>query len=217
MRASPRILIASILLVIGLPAMAGDQPAGELSSPPAPPGYAPGAGACTLSASGHTRGDEWGSCIQVTATLSRPPSVGTTAELTVDVLAVVDTDVRVELDLPRSFDWVTAPADLVVTSIADLAPDTGGCVHRATGTTALVAGRPLRLTGTVKALAPGFATLRARAISLATTQSTAAGPPGGDNVYVTVGSTAARSAFGYHPPAGDHAVTTAAPGPIGCA
>ena len=40
---------------------------------------------CTLTASGHSPRDEWGSCISVTASLSRAPAVGETAQLSFTV------------------------------------------------------------------------------------------------------------------------------------
>ena len=62
----------------------------------------------------------------------------------------------------------------------------------------------MRLTGTVTAVATGFATLRARAML----------PGGGDgagSVFVTVGETPEESTFGYRPGTGHaHAVLPSA-------
>ena len=162
-----------------------------------PPGQSAG---CTLPRSGHASLDEWGSCVQVTATLSKPPAVGEEAVLTVEVLSLQDRQLRVELDLPRSFAWAVVPPGMTQTSSPDPAPDNGGCVRRAAGSLAVAGAQPSRLTGTVKALDPGFATLRARAIA-------AVSPGEGtgtstDSVFVTVGHTSETSFFGYRPDSG---------------
>jgi hypothetical protein len=180
---------------------------------PAPPGQGGGA-ACTLSRSGHATGDEWGSCVQVTTTLSRPPRVGEEARLAVEVLAVSERTVRVEVDLPRGFVWVTVPAGFEQARLADRSPENGGCLHRASGSMTLAAGKISRLTGTVKATARGFATLRARAVS-----TEAADMPGGtgdDSVFVTVRRAPEPSFFGYY--AGNEAWSAGAaePLPTGC-
>jgi hypothetical protein len=144
--------------------------------------------------------------------------------LTVEVLAVSDRQVRLELDLPRSFAWAEVPAGLAQTRLPDPAPDTGGCVHRATGPATLTAGRPTRLTGKVKATAPGFATLQARAVTVATAESSGAdrgragdgGSTGADSVFVTVGHSPGTSTFGYRPGNDATAATPAGQAPVGC-
>jgi hypothetical protein len=213
-----RILVPGILLVL-LSAAACGRP----EQRPAPPGQARGDGTCTLPLSGHASLDEWGSCVQVTAALSRPPAVGEEAVLTVEVLAAQDRQVRLELDLPRTFAWVQVPAGLAQVRLPDPAPDTGGCVNRATDQVRLTAGQPTRLTGTVRATAPGFATLRARAVTVASPSSGGVsggadrgGGTGADSVFVTVGQSPQTSFFGYRPGAGASAATTAGPIRVGC-
>jgi len=102
----------------------------------------------------------------------------------------------VELDLPSGFVWVAAPAGFEQAMLTDLSPDTGGCLHRASGSVALAAGKTSRLTGTVKATATGFATLRARAVS--TDAADAPAGTGEDWVFVTVRRAPEPSLFGYY-------------------
>ncbi|MFC6566787.1 hypothetical protein [Actinoplanes utahensis] len=149
-----------------------------------------------MSADANAPNSEWAACARVAAVLSRPPARGETVLLSVEVTAAADAAARVEIDLPGGFAWARAPAGLTVIGHPAPDPSDGACLYRAAGAITLGAGRSVRLTGTVTAVATGFATLRARVVL-------PGGGEGAGSVFVTVGDTPEHSVFGYRPGAGD--------------
>jgi hypothetical protein len=188
--------------------LAGCGPAEDEAVPSGPPAGS----VCTLPADANAPHSEWAACARISAELTRPPARGETVTLTVAVTSAIDTVARMEIDLPGSFAWATAPAGLAVTDHPDPDPAGTGCVHRAAASVTLSSGETVRLTGAVTATSAGFATLRARAVL----------PGGGDgsgsgSVFVTVGETPEDSFFGYRPATGDGDAVRPSPGrPAGC-
>ncbi|MDI6105549.1 hypothetical protein QLQ12_43905 [Actinoplanes sp. NEAU-A12] len=204
MRNHTALTIVALALLAG--ALAACSPAGRATRPPGPPGGS----ACALPADANAPNSEWAACARVAAALSQPPARGETVTLSVEVTVAVDAAARIEIDLPGGFAWAGAPAGLTLTDHPVPNPADGGCLHRAAGTITLGAGQSVRLTGTVTAVATGFATLRARAVL----------PGGGDgasSVFVTVGETPEDSTLGYRPGTGHARAVPPSAGPsAGC-
>lgn len=155
---------ALAVILIATPAAAEPDPG---KGPPDPP-KAP-VTACAVVPSGNS---EFASCMGVTAKLDRAPSVGATATLTATIRAsraLPGTDVTISL--PEQLAWAQKPA---------------------ASTVSLTAGKPVTVTGVVKAVAEGFGeiSVRASARDGATTQI------GSDSVFLTVAGAGKASQFG---------------------
>jgi hypothetical protein len=144
---------------------------------------------------------EWGTDVLVQLRLSRPPAMGQSATVFVDVCAKRHGPVRLIVTLPESFAWVQLPPGLAARDRVSPNPANFGCLHEAQGTVAVAARVPFRLTGTARAQRPGPATL----IAGATPQS---GLGDSDYAYLTVGRIPESSHFGFPRQRGPYATTT---------
>lgn len=149
---------------------------------------------------------EFGSNYAVTATLSRPPSVGETATLTVGACAKESARTVVSIRLRDGVEWRTPPEGMTVTAAP--APY-GGCEETATGEWDLRAMTPVDLAGTVVATETGTAELAGFA---APAEAGVPLPGNSAYVYLTVGED--RSYFGYPELSGDSSATSAIPRPV---
>lgn len=133
------------------------------------------------------RTDDGAHCLAVVLRLSEAPAIGSQARIDMEVLTTSeDSEVHLDVELPAGLVWVDAPAGLRSSTADSPAPVHGGRVHRADGNGHTGAGRPWRLSGTVKAVAAGPAGIRATASAGNDTDS--------GSVFLTVGSQ--RSSFG---------------------
>ncbi|MFI6073899.1 hypothetical protein ACIA5C_20225 [Actinoplanes sp. NPDC051343] len=115
---------------------------------------------------------EFASCVGVTAKLDRVPSVGATATLTVTIRAsraLPGTDVTITL--PEQLAWERKPAESTVSPGA---------------------GKPVTLTGVVKAVAEGFGEISVRAAAGDGNDTQTAG----DSVFLTVAGAGKASRLG---------------------
>ncbi|WP_433335422.1 hypothetical protein [Spirillospora sp. CA-294931] len=168
-----------------------------LALAPPPAGAAAPEPPCTPF--GGATADEWAGCLNVDLRLSSAPAVGARAELAVEVRTTARrSDVRLAVELPAGLVWVKAPAGLRTGTAASPKPVHAGRVHRAEGEKSVGRDRPLRLTGTVKAVGAGSAEISAVATSPADA-STAS-----DRVFLTAGTE--RSALGFAAKAANRAV-----------
>jgi hypothetical protein len=153
---------------------------------------------------------EWGTDVLIDVTVSRPPAVGQTAMLIVEVCAKRAGPVQLDIELPASFVWVVLPAGFASQDRVSHNPVNFGCLHAAHGTAVLGSFEPLRLTATVQAGTPGPAILTA-------TARLESGPVGSfDTSYadLTVGRTPRSSHFGFPNRNTSESRSTAAPPPI---
>jgi hypothetical protein len=180
-------IAVSVVLVTGLTA------AGPAAAPPA---ALPAPSACPLEPASDS--SEWGSCLQVSATLASPPKVGETVVLGFEVRASQPLDgVTVEAELPGGLAWAAQPAGMRTEVRASSRPEDRGRLERAVAVGSVAADRPLRFEGQVRAVAAGPAQIRVQA-------SAPAGPEAGaaqDSVFVTVGDAGMPAAFGVRVPA----------------
>jgi hypothetical protein len=151
----------------------------------APPGASPAPG-CAVP-------QDWSSCVQVVAKLDRAPAVGATAQLTIEVRALVDVDgARIEADLPSAVEWQTRPAGWKLETLGPLLPEDGTGVRRASRVVNLDAGKTLRYKAKVRGAAAASTSIRARV-----TGPSAAPLDDDDNMLLlSVGATAADSYLG---------------------
>ncbi|GAA4603788.1 hypothetical protein BJY16_004744 [Actinoplanes octamycinicus] len=148
---------------------------------------------------------DWSSCVQVVARLDRAPAVGATAQLTVEVKALVDvTGARIEADLPAALDWQSTPAGWQLTDLGPLLPEDGAGVRRASRTVDLKAGKTQRYKAKVRGAAAASTSLRARVTG------PAASPLDDDEnmLLLSVGATAAESHLGLDPERNSDALET---------
>ncbi|MEU6148868.1 hypothetical protein ABZ816_02600 [Actinosynnema sp. NPDC047251] len=133
-------------------------------------------------------------CVQVGIDLPTVPEVGGTAAISVEVAAQADVgEVAVTVDLPTTLRWDRAPEGFSTARVTGASPEAGGAVERASGALKLHSGQKVSLTGTVVAVAPGAAPVRAAVVGATRGQlDTASG-----SLAVTVGATRAESFQGY--------------------
>jgi hypothetical protein len=180
----------------------GANPATASDDQGASPGPSTQAGTSCAErpSAGKSHDDEWLSCIGVGATLDRAPSVGETATLRVAVHAgagLGPMDIRI--DLPAELAWVQVPAGFDVDRTTAPEPERVGLRSIAHTTRLLQSGETLGLTGEVRAVTAGAATIEARA-----TASDGAGVQAGDdNVFLTVSEPGRPSGFGHPAAPGD--------------
>ncbi|MFE0131013.1 hypothetical protein ACFWY6_05430 [Streptomyces sp. NPDC059037] len=128
------------------------------------------------------RTDERSSCLDVALRLSKAPAVGARARLDIEVRTTAQrSDVRLDVELPAGLVWVDAPKGLVSRTTDSAVPVHRGRLHHAEGRGHTGSRQPWRLSGTVKAVSPGSAEIRAAA----TTTSGDGGDTG--SVFLTVG------------------------------
>jgi hypothetical protein len=151
---------------------------------------------------------EFASNYAMTATLSRAPAVGETAELTVATCAKEGTRTAVTVVLPDRVEWRTPPAGTVPSSRPG---PYGGCDDVATGEWDLTAMTPFEVTGTVVATKTGPADLTGSASAVAPSPML---PGNAAHVYITVGDDRTLSYFGYPEYDGDAASTSATQRPV---
>lgn len=150
----------------------------------APAGQEPAA-ACTLKPNPHiSANSEWASCLSVSAAIERAPELGESTVLRFDITSQHGDDaVRIEADLPGNLRWESAPAGLRAAAVASANPQANGHLERASGQSAIGAGKSVHFEGTVSAASPGPAEIRVRARIAV---------PGGtdvaeDSVFLTIG------------------------------
>jgi hypothetical protein len=152
---------------------------------------------------------EWGTNVLVDVSVSRPPAVGETATLIVEVCAKRAGRVQLDIELPASFAWVVLPPDFASQDRISHNPANFGCLHAAHATAVLASLEPLRLTATVQARTPGPATLTA-------TAKPEIGPVGSFDTayaYLTIGPTRRSSHFGFPTDNTSESTATATPPP----
>jgi hypothetical protein len=170
---------ALAVILIATPAAADPDPGkGPPDIPKAP--VAP----CAVIPSGNS---EFASCVGVTAKLDRVPSVGATATLTATIRAsraLPGTDVTITL--PAQLAWARKPAE---------------------STVSLTAGKPVTITGVVKAVTEGFGeiSVRATAPDGSTTQTAS------DSVFLTVAGAGKASQLGALAKSADQPAVRATP------
>ncbi|MCJ1676161.1 transthyretin-like family protein [Streptomyces sp. APSN-46.1] len=143
-----------------------------------------------LSRAAGEQTDEGASCVSVALRMSQAPVLGEQVRVDIEVsTTLAESDVRLEIQLPAGLVWAEAPSGLHASTAASLVPVQGGRVHRAEGAGRTGRERPWRLRGTVRAVAPGAAGIRASATSAADAEDTDS-----SSVFLTIG--AQRSAFG---------------------
>lgn len=173
---------ALAVILIATPAAADPDPGkGPPDIPKAP--VAP----CAVVPSGN---GEFASCVGVTATLDRAPSVGAAATLTATIRAskaLPGTDVTITL--PAQLAWVRKPA---------------------ASTVSLTAGTPATVTGVVKAVTEGFGEISVRASAPDGTTTQAAS----DSVFLTVAGAGKASQFGARATSGDQPAVRAKPATV---
>jgi hypothetical protein len=186
------------LVVAAAFGMVAASVAGAPVSAAAPTGPAP-AGACTLTPNPHISvHSEWASCLSVSAEIDQAPRLGEKARLRFDVTAQHgNDDVRIEADLPGNLRWEKAPAGLREAAVASRNPQANGHLERASGRSAIGAGKSARFEGTVTAVSPGPAEIRIRARIAV---------PGGtdvaeDTIFLTIGEQGQRSVMTMATPA----------------
>lgn len=182
----------------------GDKPA-TAKAQAAPP--ATGRSCTERSSASKSRSDEYLSCIGVTATLDRAPSVGETATLTASVRVTADlgpTDIRVEL--PAQFAWVTAPTGFTTGHSKASQPERAGNLAVASMRKQVVAGQSVAFTGVVRAVGAGAGQIQVRA----TAPDGANVQAGQDDVFVTVADKGV-SQFGFVAKSGDVPAVKATP------
>lgn len=143
---------------------------------------------CTPFSSGQAdRAGEWASCLDVAVRLAEAPAVGKQARVDIEVRTTADrSDLTLDVRLPAGLEWVQTPAGLRSESSISQVPADNGKVHRAVGAGRADRVRPLRLSGTVRAVAEGSAEIRAVAST--------PGDADSGSAFLTVG--AQRSTFG---------------------
>ena len=95
-------------------------------------------------------------CVHAKAVLDRAPSLGETAQVSVEVTSDVDLKgVRIDADVPGIARWSTVPDGLSARDVASSVPTDFGKVGRATTTMDLSAGQTVRFQGAVKAVDTG--------------------------------------------------------------
>jgi hypothetical protein len=146
---------------------------------------------------------EWGTEVLVDVRVSRPPAVGQNATLIVEACAKRAGPVQLDIVLPESFAWVVPPADFTTQDRVSRNPANFGCLHAAYGAPVLAPLEPLRLTATVRARAPGRATITA-------TARPETGPGDTSSAFLTVGRTSRSSFFGFHDESRSDSTATAA-------
>jgi hypothetical protein len=198
-----RLLVSSLLvpaaLAVAPAALAtpkGQQVAGAASTAPS----------CTLHSSPH---DEFGRCMQVGATLSHVPAVGETADLDITLTATEPRDATVRVLLPASLALASPRA---LTRAATPASD-GTVASAFTTTRDLAAHSTQHLHVALRGIQAGSGEIRVIANA-----PMAGGLDGAaDQVYLTVGTTAAASHAGIQAPAQlgvKHGPTTLAVPPL---
>ncbi|MGH7774887.1 MAG: CARDB domain-containing protein, partial [Candidatus Binatia bacterium] len=175
------------------------------------PAEEPQGPACTLRRSGSiSPQDEWLSCINVTAGLSNAPAVGETATLSFTVTAdLAYEEAEISVELPSNFEFLQLPAEMQVAT----APSSDGArpVSRVAVRQVLPAKQPQQYQLLVKAIAPGSGQIRVRATGPAPGRVDA----GFDDVFLTVGETAADAKFGIDvSPIGAVAAISGVPTPL---
>jgi hypothetical protein len=152
---------------------------------------APDAG-CTLKPNPHVPAEsEWTSCLSVSASVDRAPSLDGSAVLRFDVTSQHGDDaVQIEADLPGNLSWEKAPAGLRQAEVASRSPLANGHLNRASGRHAIGAGKSAHFEGTISATSPGPAEIRVRA-RIAVPGGTDAAE---DTIFLTIGEKGQRSA-----------------------
>ena len=98
--------------------------------------------------------------------LDRAPSLGETAQVSVEVTSDVDLKgVRIDADVPGIARWSTVPDGLSARDVASSVPTDFGKVGRATTTMDLSAGQTVRFRGAVKAVDTGTLLISVRAVA----------------------------------------------------
>src|SRR5436305_2795667 len=82
---------------------------------------------------------EWGTDALVEVTLSRPPAVGQTATLLVELCAKQTGAMQVDIVLPAGFGWVVLPPQFTAADRVSPDPANFGCLPAAHGTLVLAA------------------------------------------------------------------------------
>jgi hypothetical protein len=183
----PAVVAAALFVIAGLiqigPAMAAGSGTAK-GAPGAATHAAPNQ--CTLRPSAHlSPKSEWASCLRVDATLSRAPQLGQTAQLTVRVSASAPRAARISIELPSNLAFVGTPPGMRL-SAGKAFGDATQRVSIASTTRSIAKGATVAYAATVKAVAPGFATISARALANVTSGRT---DGGSDSVFLSVGRT----------------------------
>jgi hypothetical protein len=164
----------------------------------------PSAAECTLRPSAHLSArSEWASCLGVDATLSRAPRVGETAQLTVRVSASAPRATRISIQLPSNLAFVGTPSGMRVAAGRSFA-DATQQVSEASATRTIAKGSTVAYRATVKAVAPGKATITARALANVSAGRT---DGGSDSVFLSIG----RTSSSLHPAYSTRAGTARVP------
>lgn len=104
---------------------------------------------------------EWRGCLDVAVRLADAPALGSEARLDIDVRTTsARSDVQLVVSLPAGLEWVQAPTGLSTRTVASAAPADRGRAHHATGASRVEQDRPVRLSGTVRAVAEGAAQIQ---------------------------------------------------------
>jgi len=162
--------------------------------------------------------NEFRSCFQVTAKLSRAIAVHQRSTLNITVrAAVARDDVAITADLPPNLRWVTPPTGTTTSSRVSKAPHAKGIHQLARTTRSMRAGQTLRYQGVVEAVAAGTAEITVTATTNPSanplTNPSARPETGSDRVFLTVGQTAAESRLGIAKRQVDEAVPYTGPKP----
>ncbi len=185
------LLTVLVVASTGVPAAA--DPGGGGKSSPSTVERVPTGRACTEHSGNKQGRDEYASCVGVTARLDRAPSLGQTATLTATVSASVPLPpADITIELPAQLAWDSAPAGFTADRVTSLRPERSGTIATARRTLQLTPGRPMTLTGTVKAVAAGYGEIEVRATATRGTDSDA----GRDIVFLTVGAKGQPSRLG---------------------
>jgi hypothetical protein len=210
LRAKLITITAGVLAVLATAAPATADPGPPVKTGPPAAQAAPAGRPCVEHSGGEAAKDARTSCLGVTATLDRAPSFGETATLTVSVRASVQlapADIKVEL--PTQLHWAQPPAGFAAGQETSVRPERSGTIAVAQRRTQLVPGRPETFTGVVRAVAPGYGQIQARA-AVADGANVHAGQ---DDVFLTIGEPGRPSQFGAVAVKGDGTVATLAAAP----
>lgn len=145
---------------------------------------------------------EWATDVLVELRLSRPPALGQSATLFVEVCTKQSGTIELSLALPEPLEWERRPPGFSAQDRITHNPAGYGCLSWTLATTSLQARQPLQLNGVIRARESGYGTLTANA-------SPATGTGDAGHLNLTIGRTPATSFFGFRLGKGPHATVEA--------